>query len=174
MLGAAQLRWLTDQLSEAAAAPLVIWVNTVPWIASPGSGSDNWGSYALEREAIANRIASLGLTRRLIILSGDAHMVAIDDGTHSNYATGRRPGAPGFVVMHAAPLDRPTSEKGGPYSHGISRRRGQFGLVDVTDDGRRLTVELSGRSLTGALIPGMRLRLACADGACGADRSSGG
>ncbi len=166
MLGAAQLRWLKDQLSAAASAPLVIWVNTVPWIAKAGSGSDNWGSYAMEREDLANHIDRLGLTRRLLMLSGDAHMVAIDDGTHSNYATGPGRGRPGFVVMHAAPLDRRTSEKGGPYSHGISRQRGQFGLVDVADDGRQLTVELTGRNQSGAIIPGMRFALTCTDGAC--------
>ena len=166
MLGDAQLRWLKSQLSAVADAPLVIWVNTVPWIASPGSGSDNWGSYSREREEIANHIDGLGLTRRLLMLSGDAHMVAIDDGTHSNYATGPGRGRPGFVVMHAAPLDRRTSEKGGPYSHGISRQRGQFGLVDVADDGRQLTVELTGRNQSGAIIPRMRLAVACGGGAC--------
>jgi alkaline phosphatase D len=166
MLGAAQLRWLKRQLSEAADAPLVIWVNTVPWIAKPGSGSDNWGAYAVEREEIANHIERLGLTRRLVMLSGDAHMVALDDGTHSNYATGAGPGRRGFTVMHAAPLDRATSEKGGPYSHGISRQRGQFGLAEVRDDGRSLAVELTGRSLTGAPIPGMRLALTCASRGC--------
>lgn len=166
MLGQAQLKWLEDRLAEAAAAPLVIWVNTVPWIASPGSGSDNWGSYAREREAIANHIERLGLTRRLLMLSGDAHMVAIDDGTHSNYASGSGRNAKGFVVMHAAPLDRKTSEKGGPYSHGVSRERGQFGLVDIADDGATLKAELSGRSRSGAPIPGMRLTLTCQAGAC--------
>jgi alkaline phosphatase D len=166
MLGAAQLRWLMDQLSLASDAPLVIWVNTVPWIASPGSGSDNWGSYAHEREVIANHIDRLGLTRRLILLSGDAHMVAIDDGTHSNYATGAGRGRRGFVVMHAAPLDRRTSVKGGPYSHGVSTERGQFGLLDVTDDGRRITVDLTGRNRSGAILQGMRVALACADGRC--------
>jgi len=98
--------------------------------------------------------------------------VAIDDGTHSNYATGTGRRQRGFVVMHAAPLDRRTSEKGGPYSHGISRERGQFGLVDVTDDGRRLNVVLSGRDRAGAPIRGMRLALACADGACGVTPSA--
>jgi alkaline phosphatase D len=161
MLGPAQLTWLKDQLSRAADAPLVIWVNTVPWIASPGSGSDNWGSYSREREEIANHIDALGLTGRLLMLSGDAHMVAIDDGTHSNYATGTGRGQRGFVVMHAAPLDRRTSEKGGPYSHGMSRERGQFGLVDVTDDGQQLSVELSGRDRAGAPIKGMRLARSC-------------
>jgi hypothetical protein len=68
--------------------------------------------------------------------------------------------------MHAAPLDRRTSEKGGPYSHGISRERGQFGLVDVTDDGATLAVALSGRDRSGAEIKGMRLSLTCDGGAC--------
>ena len=173
MLGARQLRWLEDQLSGAVGAPLVIWVNTVPWIANPGSGSDNWGAYALEREEIANHIESLGLTRRLVMLSGDAHMVAIDDGTHSSYVSGAGRKGQGFVVVHAAPLDRPTSMKGGPYSHGISRQRGQFGLVDVADHGETLSVELSGRNRSGSPIPGMRLVLTCAEGRCGAGRSGG-
>jgi alkaline phosphatase D len=170
MLGAAQLQWLKDELSAAAGAPLVIWVNPVPWIAGEGPGSDNWGSYAHEREAIANHIESLGLTRRLLMLSGDAHMVAIDDGTHSNYATDAGPGRHGFVVMHAAPLDRRTSMKGGPYSHGTSRQRGQFGLLDVADDGRILNVALSGRDRTGEPIRGMRLALTCEGRGCGAAR----
>ena len=163
-----------DRLAIAAVAePLVIWVNTVPWIASPGSGSDNWGWYAHERREIADYINRLGLTRRLLMLSGDAHMAAIDDGTHSNYATRPGLGTRGFVVMHAAPLDRKSSEKGGPYSHGISRQRGQFGLVDVTDDGKTLAVALSGRDRTGAAIPGLSLALTCAEGVCGAGRPGG-
>jgi phosphodiesterase/alkaline phosphatase D-like protein len=166
ILGPRQRTWLKDKLGAAAGAPLVIWVNSVPWIARATSGADNWGAYAAEREEIANHVASLGLTRRLLVLSGDAHMVAIDDGTHSNYATGTGRGQRGFVVMHAAPLDRRTSEKGGPYSHGISRERGQFGLVDVTDDGQKLSIELSGRDRAGARIPGMVLALSCDGQAC--------
>jgi hypothetical protein len=157
---------LKDQLKAAAGAPLVVWVNSVPWIARATSGADNWGAYAAEREEIANHIASLGLTRRLLILSGDAHMVAIDDGSHSNYATGASRGEPGPVVVHAAPLDQVPSKKGGPYSHGTSRRRNQFGLLSVADDGRTLTAEVSGRDRDGARLPGMRIVLRCADGRC--------
>jgi hypothetical protein len=72
--------------------------------------------------------------------------------------------------MHAAPLDRRTSMKGGPYSHGVSRHRGQFGLLDVADDGRNLTVELSGRDRAGAPIKGMRVAFACEYLACGVPR----
>ena len=166
MLGAAQRQWLDDELRAAADAPLVIWVNAVPWIGKAGFLSDHWGSHAQERESLANHIDRLGLTARLLMLSGDAHMVAIDDGTHSNYATGPGRGGRGFVVMHAAPLDRKTSKKGGPYSHGISRQRGQFGLVQVTDDGSVLRVELSGHDKQGRAIAGQRLSLTCADARC--------
>jgi hypothetical protein len=140
-------------------------VNSVPWIAS--RGSDTWAGYAREREALANHVARLGLSRRLVMLSGDAHMVALDDGRNSNYATGTAKDAPGFFVMHAAPLDRNTSEKGGPYSHGVSRQRGQFGLLEVADTGGdALRVVLSGHDKAGRHLPGMRLALDCRDGRC--------
>jgi hypothetical protein len=44
------------------------------------------------------------------MISGDAHMVAIDDGTNSDYADG---GGGGFPVFHAGALDRSSSVKGG-------------------------------------------------------------
>ena len=69
------------------------------------------------------------------MLSADAHMVAIDDGTNNNYAGGRG----GFPVFQAAALESPESEKGGPYSigdlngesgPGVAGRR-QFGVCEV-------------------------------------------
>jgi phosphodiesterase/alkaline phosphatase D-like protein len=166
ILGPRQLQWLKDQLTAAKDAPLVVWVNPVPWIATQRSGSDDWGSYSNERREIANHIDQLGLARRLVMLSGDAHMVAIDDGTHSNYSTGPSRGTRGFPVMHAAPLDRWTTRKGGPYSHGETLKSGQFGFLDVTDDGGALTVELTGRDRQGVQIPGKRLVLRCGDAGC--------
>ena len=59
-------------------------------------------------------------------------MVAIDDGSHSDYATDG--GAP-INVFHAAAIDRPGSYKGGPYSQGYSREEGQFGVIEVKDEG---------------------------------------
>ncbi len=161
MLGSAQLAWFEQQLKAAVDAPLVVWVNTVPWITRQKSHTDGWERYGLERQRLADLVAGLGLSRRMVMLSGDAHMVAIDDGTNSNYATGAAPGEPAFPVVHAAPMDRRTSEKGGPYTNGISRRRGQFGLMEVTDDGSSLRVELSGRNITGAVIPRMRIVVLC-------------
>jgi hypothetical protein len=77
------------------------------------------------------------------MISGDAHMLAIDNGTNSDYATA---GSAGFPVMHGAALDRSGSVKGGPYSHGAYPGGGQFGLMTVTDYSDSLTVDWSGRN----------------------------
>ena len=161
MLGSAQLGWLEQELKASVDHALVVWVNTVPWITRRKGNTDGWERYGQERQRLADLIAGLGLSRRMVMLSGDAHMVAMDDGTNSNYATGAAPGQPAFPVVHAAPMDRTTSEKGGPYTNGVSRRRGQFGLMEVADSGTSLRVELTGRNITGGQIPRMRLLVVC-------------
>ena len=84
MLGGDQLAWLEQQLETARSAPLVVLVNTVPWITKrKESTGDGWARYARERRHIADLIVRFGLTERLVMLSGDAHMLALDDGTHS-------------------------------------------------------------------------------------------
>jgi len=157
MLGGDQLAWLEQQLETARSAPLVVLVNTVPWITKrKESTGDGWARYARERRHIADLIVRFGLTERLVMLSGDAHMLALDDGTHSQYST--LPEAPrrGFVVAHAAPMDRQPTRKGGPYSHPEVARNGQFGVMDVTDDGSRVRVTLQGMR-GAAKVPGMEL-----------------
>ena len=133
----AHLQWFFDRLLAAKTkGHVVAWVNSYPWINAPGgpnykcSEKDNWGGYPEERTKIADFIKKHKIP--VFILSGDAHMVAMDDGTNSDYATGG--GAP-VRVFHAAALDRPGSYKGGPYSQGYSREEGQYGVIEVTDDG---------------------------------------
>ncbi len=138
-LGAAQKAWWKDELRAARdAGQLAVWVSTIPWIGGPSTRGDGWGAYAGERRELATFLAAQRI-ENLVTLSGDAHMVAIDDGSHSGYGP---PGSLGFPVMHAAALDRSGSVKGGPYSEGAfpnpRRRRldvGQFGLMRVRDDG---------------------------------------
>lgn len=172
MLGAAQRDWLLRELERSTDAALVVWVNTVPWITKASErpdrvAGDGWGPYRDERREIANAIARLGLDRRLVMLSGDAHMVAIDDGTNSNYSDD--PTTRGFPVVHAAPLDRRTSYKGGDYSHGDSRQNGQFAVMTVDDDGETLAVafrtyvERDGRATP---LPGLTLDVRCVGGEC--------
>jgi hypothetical protein len=84
------------------------------------------------------------------MVSGDAHMVAIDDGTNSDFTTD---GAPGFPVIHAAALDRPGAVKGGPYSHGTVTGGGHFGVLAVDDRGdSTVTVTISGRTWEGDVL----------------------
>jgi hypothetical protein len=147
MLGDAQRQWFEQELLAAADRyPLILWVNSVPWIAAAEPGGDDWGGYSTERAELADAIAEHDI-EGLVMVSGDAHMVAIDDGTNSDFST---VGDDGFPVLHAAALDRPGHAKGGPYSHGVFPGSGQFGLIEVTDDGGdQITVELSGRTWEG-------------------------
>ena len=164
MLGSAQRAWLLDRLAEAASerVPLVVWVNTVPWITEDGD-SQGWGPFADERRVIGQRITELGLGPRLVMLSGDAHMLAMDDGRNNRNG--------GFPVAHAAPLDRWTRIKGGPYSHfPATQENGQFGVMRVEDTGDAVTVALDGHRYQGngrsAVVPGITLRLTCTAESC--------
>lgn len=132
-MGAAQKAWFKQELIAArdAGFPMILWVNTDPWIGPAQVGADTWGGYATERIEIANFIKDNRL-RNIVMLSGDMHALAYDDGSHSDYATGG--GAP-LVVLHAAPLTREPSSKGGPYTAGPILGTGQYGVLDVADTG---------------------------------------
>lgn len=131
------LEWFQEELLNAKHNnQIVAWVNPIPWISDERSPDykcneyDNWGGYTEERQRIADFIKENNI--KIFMLSGDAHMLAIDDDSNSDFATGG--GAP-VPVFHAAPLDKRGTFKGGPYSQGYSRKRGQFGLVEVVDSG---------------------------------------
>jgi hypothetical protein len=141
MLGAAQERWLIDELTTASRThALVVWGNPVPWIADADPTADDWGGWADERARISTALAAAGVDN-LVMLSGDAHMVALDDGTHTDYSGS---GGVGFPLLHAAALDRPGGVKGGPYSGGTFPGGGQFATMDVLDDGTSVSVTLTG------------------------------
>lgn len=146
MLGAEQKAWFKQQLLEANGRyPVIVWVNSVPWIGAPEQGSDSWAGYPTERQELADFIAENQI-EGLMMLAGDAHMVAIDDGTNSDYST---TGGAGFPVFHASALDRPGSVKGGPYSEGTFPGGGHFGLVKIDDAGATITVTLTGLNYKG-------------------------
>ncbi len=148
MINAAQDAWLREELRAAKGRyPLIFWVSSVPWNGAPGGGTDRWQGYPEHRAEIANFIRDEGITG-VCILSGDAHMTAIDDGTNADFAEGG--GAP-LRIFQAGPLANRGSYKAGPYSHGARAdtpeggRLYQFGLVDVEDDGTSIRVRWSGR-----------------------------
>ena len=143
MLGEQQLVWFLDELVVAAEEQaLVVWVNPVPWVTDEDEGADDWGGYADERRRISDVIAANEIDN-LLMVSGDAHMVAIDDGTNTDYST---VGGAGFPLIHAAALDRRGSTKGGPYSHGAIGGGGQYAVVDIDDDGDVVTVRLQAKN----------------------------
>ncbi|HET9738332.1 MAG TPA: MFS transporter [Solirubrobacteraceae bacterium] len=140
MLGRAQKVWLKRELRGRW--PLVVWINSVPWIDARRPGADSWAGYSTERAELA-RFVSRHRPRGLLMLSADAHMLAIDDGTNS---------AGGFPVVHAGALDRRAGAKGGPYSEGAFPGAGQYATVRVRDDGTAMRVEITGRDHTGSAL----------------------
>jgi hypothetical protein len=146
LLGLAQREWLKRELLSASRDHgLVVLVSGVPWIAAASSAGDDWGGFAEERAEIANFIADNGIDN-LLLIAGDAHMLAIDDGSNSDYSAG---GGAAFPVLQAGALDRPGSVKGGPFSEGTYPGAGQYALVSLDDDGESISVRLSGRNWLG-------------------------
>jgi hypothetical protein len=112
-----------------------------------GGDEDHWSAFNTERREIADFIKTNHI-RGVAILHGDSHMLAADDGSNADYATGG--GAP-IPVMCGGPLDQNPSLKGGPYSQGVCRVRDKegesgFGLLTVTDKGSHIEVVYSGRN----------------------------
>lgn len=151
--------WFFEEMKTARdSGQLVVWVTGIPFINHPGglnyncNEDDDWGGFAEERENIANFIKANDI--QICILSGDAHMVAIDDGTNSDYATGG--GAP-IPVFQAGPLDKDGSYKGGPYSQGYRDLDGQYGIMRVKDDGGdQICVEWEARDSEGKKVPNLK------------------
>ena len=155
VLGSEQLEWFLEELSVSLDTyPVVVWVNSIPWITEVEEGADHWGGYSFEREKIAAAIAGAG-SEGLVMLAGDAHMLAIDDGSNSSFVPD---GSASFPVMQAAALDRNGSTKGGPYSEGTFPGGGQFGLMRIIDNGEEVEVELTGLDWTGREIVSLSLR----------------
>lgn len=140
LMGQRQREWFLKELLNAAEShALIVWVSSVPWISE--QGGDNWAGGREERKIIANFVKEHNIP--LCIIAGDAHMLAIDDGSHSDYSDGG--GSAPIPVFHAAALDQVGRYKGGPYSHGAKAGGLQFGLLDIADNGKTLRVTVSGR-----------------------------
>ena len=154
MLGAEQLAWFEDEIVAASRThALVVWMNPSPWIGEANPSGDGWAGFADERRHIADVLSDADVDNVLMV-SGDAHMLGFDDGSNSGYAGD---GSPGFPVFHTAALDRPGNVKGGPYSGGAFPGFGQYGVIDVNDDGQLLEVRLSGKNWKGDVIISERL-----------------
>ena len=170
LLGNDQKEWLLQQLKigkqqqQNNREGLTIWVNSIPWIAEPNAPTSSWNKFPQERTQIANFIKENKIDK-LLMISGDAHMLALDDGkkgTANNYATG---GGGSFPVIQAASLDSRESFKGGPYNgkqyivnstvkskHGAIPGKGQWGFLNFTDDGNKIKVQVDLKRMEDTLI----------------------
>ncbi|HLN77694.1 MAG TPA: alkaline phosphatase D family protein [Nocardioidaceae bacterium] len=142
MLGRQQRKWLLGELARADRYGLVVWANPDPWVAAPNPAGDTWGGFARERRVIADAIAE-NKVDNLLMVSGDAHMLAYDNGEHTDYASS---GRAAFPLFQAAALDQAPSIKGGPYTGPVIPGGGQFGTVEVRDDGKNVRVTVVGRN----------------------------
>ena len=143
LLGEDQKKWFFTELLEGKNNQgLIVWVNSIPWIGEQNletHRSDAWDYYAIEREEIANFLQKNNIDKKLIMISGDAHMLALDDGSNNNYAS---EGVASFPVIHAASLDSKGSAKGGEYIEGPIEGRKQWGVLHFTDDGNKIEVKV--------------------------------
>jgi alkaline phosphatase D len=144
MMGAAQKEWFKRELLESSRSHgLVVWGSSVPWIGT--KSNDSWQDYMDERRELCNFIAQHRI-KNLCILCGDAHMLAADDGSHSDYSDSQKLRIP---VLHGSAFDQGGSTKGGPFSEGTylpKSNEGLFGWVEVEDDGQRVAVRFTGRN----------------------------
>jgi hypothetical protein len=141
----AQMTWFLAELGQAANYGLVVIVSSQPWVIA--AGGDGWSS--AEKTKVANFIVEQGINN-VVLVAGDAHMIAIDDGSNSDYSD---EGGAGFPVFQAAAWDRPGSSKGGPYSEGCfteAFRSQQFGLFSIEDDGSKICFTWEGHSVGSA------------------------
>ena len=151
MLGAEQEQWFAAELAAARdAGQVVLWAASTPWIGEAGTSDDTWAGYPDARRRAADLVADAEMQDRLVYVAGDAHMVALDDGSHTDYSSAQ---VGGFPLLQAAALDRPGSVKGGPYSGGTFPGGGRYGEVEVRDEGGpTLQVTLRGRTWDGQTL----------------------
>lgn len=136
LMGAAQKQWFKEQCLWARNNNLMIaWVTPVSF---GGNRTDNWGGFLAERTELSNFFRDSSI-RNMFLLSGDAHMLAIDNGSNHDFSTGQN-NPFDYPVFQAAAVNNTGSTKGGVYSEGgtfpnPNSSTGQYGLVEVKDNG---------------------------------------
>lgn len=146
MMDEHQRAWLREQLLFARDSGLVAcWVSPMTWNAE--AYPENWGCQPQERAAMGDWLLENHI-ENLFILSGDAHMLAIDDGVNADFSTGHQ--SPyRYPIFQAAAINRSGSYKGGTFNQGgyfpnPEAWIGQFGQVLVQDDGEEVCITFNG------------------------------
>lgn len=130
MLGVAQKAWFKNILSNSAGM-LIVWVCPRVFQAGVIAGADSWAGFSTERAELVDYIHA-HCPGRVILLSADMHSLAIDDGSHFDFATG---GGEPIPVFQASPLAITTPGHAGTYTYGGFVGSHQFGTMEVSDTG---------------------------------------
>jgi hypothetical protein len=122
--------------------PVKIWCQDGTWttVETPVAGEDKWSDYPTNHAAIGAWIAA-NAVGRVMTIHGDQHALSADDGSNDTFA--------GIRAMCAAPFDKASSQKGGPWSAGRFPTSGstivrQYGILHITDTGSVITVAYNG------------------------------
>jgi len=135
MLGAAQLAWADTLLGSSTAAALV-WLMPNPWL---GTSGDAWGGFEAERASIVAMLDGHGWLDRMVMVSADKHVLAVDSGRAGSGGAAYG----GFPNMVCASLDASPGSSTTQYDGGMWPGRGQYGTVAVHDTGDAVTLSLT-------------------------------
>jgi len=146
-----QKQWFRDECIYARDNNLIIaWVNSTTWNNTTETwATDNWYGFNSDRIDFGNFFLSDSI-KNMFLICGDAHMLAIDDGTNADFSfTHNNPYK--YPIFQAAAISGGGSYKGGLFSiasHAENpgdNTHGQFGLVNVTDNGSdSICIEFTG------------------------------
>lgn len=136
MMGATQKAWFKNEcLAAKTNDEGIVWINTVPWGSTPDV--DIWYGFSTERTELSDFFKTNAI-RNLFIICGDAHMIAVDNGTNHDFSTDANNPFK-YTVLQAAAVNQTGSFRGGPFSEGHfsnpSFEYGQYALVNINDTG---------------------------------------
>jgi phosphodiesterase/alkaline phosphatase D-like protein len=135
MFGTTQKNWFKQEcLNARDNCQVIAWVTGTSF---GGNQSDNWGGFTAERTELSNFFRDNNI-QNMFIMSGDAHLLAIDNGSNHDFSTGSN-NPYDYPVFSGAGLNQSGSNKGGTYSQGAfpnpSSTTGQYGIIEVIDNG---------------------------------------
>lgn len=135
MMSATQKEWFKTEILKAKEEnQFICWVSSVSF---SGTKSDNWGGYAPTRKELSDFFKENNI-QNMFIICGDAHMLAIDNGTHADFSSTKdNPNL--YPILQSAALNNVGSDKGGEYSEGGTfpnpAFHSQWSTVEVMDNG---------------------------------------
>lgn len=136
-----QTEWLIASMN-ASTAKWKILATSVIWNPTYTTGaSDIWGGWdadQLERRYIQQHVTA----KNVIVLSGDRHNAAIDDGTNS-----------GWPEMTASPFNQTNARFGGRWSHGTRTSGHSYGVLALDATHATLTIKDENGNVAAGVSP---------------------